>query len=525
MEPQVLLIAIDSADIGFARSGIEQGLMPCLARLVSDGCWGPLRSTMPPVSCPAWISMRTGKNPDKLGVYQFGRLRPGSYAVELVDFQVPDTAFWEVLSDQGTRVGIAAIHMTYPPPPINGVMVSPVYARSDEYTYPPEFQRELEARIGRLEYTPANRERFLANLAEDHRRIEENRFRLIEAVWSKDEFDFFACGFDIDKIHHYVADTEQLLSYYADLDRMLERTLALIQPRNVVVVSDHGGGPIKGYFYTNAWLQERGFLKYHTEPVASRLLRHSPVASMYRILERTGTLGWARALVPGRDLRQKMRYGNEPPFDHTSHWIDWAHTTAFSPHSNAIYINRQGRFPQGIVSPDEYPDILDQVAAALQETADPVTGEPWTVEIQVSTQSQERLFGMDMPDIIFFSPDYPDSDAFRRGAFKDLKEGRKIGYHRRDGLFVASGVDIASCGELSTPSIVDVAPTILHLMNAPIPDDMDGRVLWEIFKPTTRAGQREPHYVPADTFKRERSVRREDAAVVEERLRALGYFE
>lgn len=469
--------------------------------------------------------MRTGKNPDKLGIYQFGRLRPGSYAVETADFQVPDTAFWEVLSDHGARVGIVAVHMTYPPPPINGVMVSPVYARSDEYTYPSEFQRKIEARIGKLEYAPTNRERFLADLAENHRRIEENRFRLIEAVWTMDEFDFFACGFDIDKIHHYVADTEDLLSYYADLDEMLERTLALIQPRNVVIVSDHGGGPIKGYFYTNTWLQERGFLKYRAEPTASRLLRYSPVASVYRLLERTGTLGWARLLVPDQDLRQKIRYGKEPPFDDTSGWIDWSHTIAFSPHSNAIYINAQDRFPQGIVSPDEYSDILNQVAVALEEITDPITGEPWRVEIQLPTKTRQRLYGIDVPDIIFFSPDYPDSDAFRSSVFKNLKEGRKIGYHRRNGLLVASGADIASCGELSTLSIVDIAPTILHLMNAPIPDDMDGRVLREIFEPTSRIAQREPEYVPAATFERERRVQTEDAEAIKDRLRALGYIE
>lgn len=469
--------------------------------------------------------MRTGKNPDKLGIYQFKRLRPGSYAVETVDFQVPDAAFWEVLSDRGARVGIVAVHMTYPPPPINGVMVSPVYARSDEYTYPPEFQRRLEARIGRLEYTPANRERFLANLTENHRRMEANRFRLVEAVWTMDTFDFFACGYDIDKIHHYVADTGELLNYYAELDEILNRTLALIQPRNVVIISDHGGGPIKGGFYTNAWLQEEGFLRYRAEPAAPKLLRYLPVSSLGRFLERTGTVRWARALVPDQDLRRKIKHSKAPLFEDAAGFIDWSHTLAFSPHSNAIYINAREHFPQGIVSADAYPHILDQVTAALQQITDPATGKSWTVEIRLAGPTQAGRRETGAPDITFFCPDYPDSSAFSRNVFQDLREGGKIGYHRLNGLFVAAGAEIAAGGELSALSIVDIAPTILHLMGAPIPDDMDGRVLREIFQPTSQIAQHEPEYVPAATFERERRVQTEDAEAIEDRLRALGYIE
>lgn len=58
---------------------------------------------------------------------------------------------------------------------------------------------------------------------------------------------------------------------------------------------------------------------------------------------------------------------------------------------------------------------------------------------------------------------------------KPIAKAGLTGTHGEYGIFVASGPDIRR-GEISL-KIVDVAPTVLHVMDAPIPYDVDGRIL------------------------------------------------
>jgi hypothetical protein len=71
-----------------------------------------------------------------------------------------------------------------------------------------------------------------------------------------------------------------------------------------------------------------------------------------------------------------------------------------------------------------------------------------------------------------------------------------------------------------------MAPTILYLMGQPVPEDMDGRVLRDLFEPgfieqnPIRTGG------SADSEGRQGAqYSAEEAAIVEERLKALGYIE
>ncbi|HID61259.1 MAG TPA: hypothetical protein EYP49_00715 [Anaerolineae bacterium] len=522
MNPKVLLIAVDGADPIFVQRGVQEGLMPCLARLMKEGCWGLLRSTMPPISCPAWISMRTGKNPGRLGFCDFYRLVPGTYRLEMVNYQIPDAAFWEVLSDQGFRVGVVSIHMTYPPTPVNGVMISPVYARSNVFSYPPQLQAEIEAQIGKREYAITDREQFISNMWEVHWQIEENRFQLAQAVWARGPFDLFACGFDIDRVHHYVAETETLLAFYEGVDRIVGRMLELTQPANVIIISDHGGGPVRGHLYINRWLQEQGFLRLLPGQERQQRL---PVDRVARALRKTWLARILRPLVPV-ETRRRLIHARAPLFEDMASRIDWAHTLAFAPFENAIYINVRGRFPHGVVSPDEYGAVRRRITKALLSLRDPDSGEPYCMEVHTREDVFHGPYEDKLPDIIFFSPDLYVRSLFGPRALTRARPGGRVGGHRMDGVFIAQGRDFAPQGRVEGLSILDVAPTILHLFGAPIPEDVDGRVREDLFAPDSPASHRPPRYLPAREFHRHRVPHpEEDTWQVEERLRALGYIE
>jgi hypothetical protein len=50
------------------------------------------------------------------------------------------------------------------------------------------------------------------------------------------------------------------------------------------------------------------------------------------------------------------------------------------------------------------------------------------------------------------------------------------GDHRYNGIFLMHGRGVVP-GDWGQASLMDVAPTVLHLLGVPVPDDMDGRVL------------------------------------------------
>ena len=54
--------------------------------------------------------------------------------------------------------------------------------------------------------------------------------------------------------------------------------------------------------------------------------------------------------------------------------------------------------------------------------------------------------------------------------------------HNIDGIFIAWGKNIKKGGKVNEARITDIAPTVLYLMGLPIPSDMDGKILADIFK-------------------------------------------
>jgi predicted AlkP superfamily phosphohydrolase/phosphomutase len=512
-----LVIAIDGMDPDYLRRGLEADVLPAFRSLIEHGVWGPLRSTIPPMSSPAWVCFRTGKNPGQLGFVDFFAKKEASYELELVNFKVPDPAIWQILSHHGKRVGVVAVHLTYPPDWVNGIMVSPVYARSEAYYFPAEIQAVIEAEIGKLDYDIQDLTYFIQHLMEEQLRLEENRLRLIKAVLSRGEYDFFACGFNVDRAHHFATDDDTLLQVYQNTDRIVGELLQIVQPKDTVIVSDHGGGPARGTFLINQWLTERGYLTYR----GPRILDRPAAFSRERIraaLDRMGLLPLARRIIPraARRLVPAQSVGYEMVFSD----IDWSQTVAYSPVVGGIYLNLKGREPAGIVLPDQYEEIRERIIADLKTLQDPITQAGLDIEVYRREEIYRGAKLQSLPDVVLYVPFYDATPGWGQPV---LGPRGKPGQHRLHGVFIASGQDIRTGKLDAEPSIVDIAPTLLHLMGAPLANDMDGRVL-NIFRPESEPGQREPafiHYEAVET----QMAKDENEELLRERLRALGYID
>jgi hypothetical protein len=109
----------------------------------------------------------------------------------------------------------------------------------------------------------------------------------------------------------------------------------------------------------------------------------------------------------------------------------------------------------------------------------------------------------------------------------DSSDFNHVGTHRLHGIFIAAGKGILKNASVANAHIADLAPTILFSMNQPVPDDMDGVVLQDIFTEEFLRGK-EPQFFSADRNRNTKSVMsdytHQESKKIEERLRGLGYF-
>src|SRR3972149_10874634 len=150
---RVLVIGLDGASPELLERWAEAGLLPNLARLLREGAWGPLRSTLPPVTAPAWVSLMTGKNPGRHGVFNFRNMDLRSYggvgpkAALASSAAFAGQSVFEIVSAAGGRVASINMPATYPPFPVNGLLIAGLPLLPDlrrAYTWPPD----LAAAVG-----------------------------------------------------------------------------------------------------------------------------------------------------------------------------------------------------------------------------------------------------------------------------------------------------------------------------------------------------------------------------------------
>ncbi|MFX1249511.1 MAG: alkaline phosphatase family protein, partial [Promethearchaeota archaeon] len=144
---KMLVIGLDCASPKLVFEEFREDL-PNLSRLIKKGLYGNLRSSMPPITVPAWMVMLTGKNPGKLGLYGFRYRKNNSYhEIQIANprsFQEPRV--WDILGESGRKSCLVAVPPNYPPQAINGWSVGCFLTPSakSNYTFPPDLKQELE---------------------------------------------------------------------------------------------------------------------------------------------------------------------------------------------------------------------------------------------------------------------------------------------------------------------------------------------------------------------------------------------
>ncbi|MGQ9585789.1 MAG: alkaline phosphatase family protein [Anaerolineae bacterium] len=555
---RVLVVGLDGATFRLIRPWAEAGHLPNLARLLREGAWGDLRSTIQPSSEQAWASFATGVQNGKHGIYGFVQRVPGTYELEYVNGRHQRArTLWRILSDRGRPVIVVNVPTTYPPEPVNGVLIGGLMSpgENSRFTYPDGLYQELKEAVGGY-IINVDIERGQMDLAAERlllRRMEEMTRLRTEAVLhlaATHPWDLLVVVYGAaDRVSHkfwkhmdpehplYTPEGaaqhgEVILKTYRQLDASLGKLLGELADgeTTVFVVSDHGFGPLTGALYLNQWLAEQGVLALKAQGGGGwlpGLLRRGmgllDVPLLGDLKQR------AFQIFPGLkgQLHSAMAYQG----------VNWARTRAYAVGTMGnIYVNLRGREPQGIVEPGaEYEDLREALIEGLGSLCDPQTQQP----IFEGVYRREALYHgpyLDLaPDVVgLLDPRYHVAavDWRRRPGKVVAHVGDEVlfvadlsGQHDMAGILLAGGKNIRP-GLLEGASIVDMAPTILHALGEPVPASMDGRVLGGLFMPDylERWPVRSADEEAGGVTVRGDGYSDEEAHTIEERLQGLGYL-
>jgi predicted AlkP superfamily phosphohydrolase/phosphomutase len=536
---RVLLLGLDGMTYNVLDPAFEAGHMPNLKRLLESGASGVLTSTVPPYTPPGWTSIFTGVNPGKHGIFGFtlGNVQRKGGLVRLDRVAAP--ALWNAANAQGMSVGLFNIPMTFPPPPVDGWAVAGMLTPEgggetpEDFTHPPQLAAELVKAAGEYHIdievnydedwkSTAIIERLSHNLelkrnALGHLLARDASLPMLFAVLEAPDRLMHVHYKYIDprcEHFHSAAATpirERAWAFFDEMDAVIGDLLAWAgNDGYVVTMSDHGFGPKDKSVNVNLALREWGLLSIGG---AGSLTKSAGVRQVARR---------AKKLLP-KSVWQKAKGAAQGS-------IDWSKTKAFSAPipQQGIYVNLQGREPEGIVPEADYESVRDEIIERFQALVDPDDGKPVVDVVYKREEVMEGPQAAGAPDLfpVCRAYSYELSDGLYSPSILDDYTSLPRGFHQMDGIFGIAGPGIEPQLGLAA-SLYDIAPTALYLAGLKVPK-VDGRVLTD-FLPASLTEARpveiEAMDLPNAGAGAEASpYSAEDEALIEESLRNLGYL-
>jgi len=438
--------------------------MPNLRRLLPGSTYGPLRTTDPPISLPAWAVMFTGVDPGTLGMYGFRHRLNHSYTQNYgpAADRLPVPTFWQILSQRGRRVAVVGMPPGYPPPTINGLYISDFLTPegASDWATPPELVRELTARYGTYRFDVTFRATEREQLYLDIVDMTQLRFSIAEDLYLRERWDVFAIHeVGTDRLHHaytkyfdpahgaYVPGNSLehvLMDYYRVVDRSIGRLLSHVDEETIVVISsDHGSMPMAGCFCINQWLVDHGYLA-----VRGRVERGTP-------LEKAD--------------------------------VDWDRTRVWGAggYYARIFFNLKRRESQGTVGPAELPALREALIQELGSIRTP-EGRPMVTRILEPSDVYRTVTG-DPPDLMVYFDQLRWRSAGTLGHptlfLKENDTGPDDAVHSMNGVLLIRDPRRPGAGLMGTQDILDVTPTLLSLLEEPIPSHIQGRPMSFLLAP------------------------------------------
>jgi len=547
-----MVIGIDAACWEAAEPLIEEGALPNLERIRREGFWGELVSTYPPSSAPAWSSFITGTNPGKHGIFNFHNFKKGSYRLHLVNSRdIKSDKIWHIFNRFGKRVIVVHLPMTYPPDVVNSAMVTGMLTPSERatYTYPPELKDEIflkfkkhpvEMPLSRL--SGGSRHEAIRVMTE----MTDLTGRVGQYLMKSRSWDVLILVFRATDLAQHISPlidprrdpagasppkylvSPLVRSVYAQIDDFIGRFREYLGPEDaMVILSDHGATPGRKLFCASRWLQEEGYLRLKS---TARRFKRSLLLRTITVERFLCRLGWGR-------MAQRLP---EPLLERTfpipwlaqrpEKMVDWGRTRVYPPWPNqllcSLRVNLKGREPNGIVEPGkEFQNLCKELKEKLSSLRDDSTGE----KIFEAVHLKEQIYHgpeIDKSADIIGLPAQKGWGIYNNLFVPEIvqKPDHPIGIHQMEGIILGIGHPFRSGHRLPGASIIDVAPTLLHLFGIPVPENMDGKILHSALKEDWKPEPLEPVGGEPMTPSEKSGYSREEEQRVIDKLRDLGYI-
>lgn len=488
----LLVIGLDGATFDLLEPWAAAGELPTFQHLLREGAWGRLRTVPNTDTAPAWVSFATGLGPANHGLFHeldwdAGRrtLRPVRGGDRL------GAAIWGRASAAGRRVVAINVPFSYPAEPINGVMIAGIDApgpRAPGLCQPPGFLQRLERAAGPYRIDSAISQAIKSGqpdvgLASAYA-VAALHTAALRLALADGPCDLAILVYSVpDEMQHFFwrqmragrgPQRHAIRDGYRFIDRTLGELLAERGPGTTLIVfSDHGFGPICATPELLAgWLRAHGFLR--DLPPARRPWPQQIAQGAYGVLRQTlgepAKQALRRALPALRDrVESDVRFAG----------IDWSASRAFVGSSPwEIWINTRGREPNGTVNPGpEYDRVCDELLAALRAWRDP-QGRP---RVRAAYRREEVYTGQ----LLHLAPDITIEWDVAAAPDPESLPGNMSRFdadHQPEGVLLAYGPGIAPGRHIQGARLVDLAPTIMHLLGIADGLPSDGRVLTEIFR-------------------------------------------
>ncbi len=509
---QVLVVGLDGATFDLLQPLMDQGKLPNLASMASRGVHGKLFSTILPLSPTAWTSFSTGKNAGKHGIYDFSKRSEGTYDYVPTSSQdgISETV-WDVVGRFGGHSIVVNVPLTYPPKPVSGVMISgfPTPVAKRDFTYPGELLHELESRFGKIEIHKPSilyRKGKESEIGEKLIHITRQQTEITQYLMESRDWDLTISVYDAtDVLGHYfwayldknhpkydpkLAEPVRSIveDIHVELDKGVGKLFQLVGPETLkLVVSDHGFGPVYYGVYVNNWLLEQGYMHFKQTPIVKvkywAFRRGLHTYNLLQIAKRLGLVNSIESAYATKsrmvDLVKKTSLSMDD--------IDWTRTRVSSfGNLGQLYLNIKGRDPGGVVKPELADELAREVVSKLKELEDPKRHVQMFDHVYVKSDIFLGDASKDAPDIVFFDEQmkYTAHRMFELGS-NNLVSPHPLysGNHKFDGILFMEGIGVRPSRDIlqSRNELIDITPTILGYLGRPIPEDIDGRVLYELF--------------------------------------------
>ena len=499
---KLIVLGLDGASWRILNPLLNSGIMPNLKSLISKGAFSVLNSTLPPVSGSVWPVIATGLNPGKLGAYDFyNRLNLDDFSLYPVrSHMIKGRTFWDYFSKKGYRIGVFGYPLLIPAYEINGWMVAGLGGSSlQKWAWPRRVQDQINKIAGPFSFTVSyGRSKYKNNLP-----------RLISDIWSYYLGQISALEYLLDMypvdilitvfgVTDFICHTmwhiwdqthplydhklsaefmPHVLELWSEIDRGIGKILKNLSPAgHIICLSDHGFGKSFGVFHTNTWLESNGFLRREipstrlNNKIRLEILNKLP-SELYPIL----------GYLAGTQIQQSLRAS-------ILREIDLINSKAFALETTdifgMIFINRQYAIHRNFDEEEFVESTVCEICDLLEQF-----GEIKNLEIVAfpSKSIYQGVYSRLAPEVLFQVKESQISVSYR---FSDsIYDDRqhlpmKTGTHRLEGIFIGSGPKFKLNKSLESQlSVLDVTPTLYHLLDEPIPANLDGHIALDAILP------------------------------------------